>query len=97
MINHYVMFRLQGDPAVIAETAIRFKNAIEALVFTIPELVDASVGINENPSEMWTMVLESKVESWENLAVYAEHPSHRAAVALINPLLAERAAVDFVS
>ena len=46
---------------------------------------------------MWTMVLESKVESWENLAVYAEHPSHRAAVALIKPLLAERAAVDFVS
>lgn len=91
------MFRLEGDTAAIAEAAVKFKNAIEALVFQIPELIEASVGINENPAEKWTLVLSSKVESWENLALYAGHPAHLAAVALIKPLIAERAAVDFLS
>jgi len=97
MINHYVMFRLKGEPAAVAEAALKFKEAIEALVFTIPQLVEASVGINENPAEKWTMVLSSKVESWQHLALYASHPAHLAAVALIKPLIEERAAVDFVS
>ncbi|MCM1028334.1 MAG: Dabb family protein [Pseudoflavonifractor sp.] len=97
MINHYVMFRLEDNRALTAEAAIKFKNAIEALVFQIPELIEASVGINENPAEKWTLVLSSKVETWEALAAYAAHPAHLAAVALIKPLIAERAAVDFVS
>ena len=43
------------------------------------------------------MVLRSKVESWDDLAAYAGHPAHLAAVALIKPMIAERAAVDFLS
>ncbi|MBD5345944.1 MAG: Dabb family protein [Bacteroides sp.] len=97
MINHIVMFRLQGDGPQVTEAAIKFKDAIEALVFQIPELIEATVGINANPAEKWTLVLQSKVDSWENLAIYAGHPAHIAAVALIKPFIAERAAVDFVS
>ncbi len=96
MINHIVMFRLQGDGPQVAEAAMKFKDAIEALVFQIPELVEATVGINANPAEKWTLVLQSKVESWENLAVYAGHPAHVAAVGFIKPLIAERAAVDYI-
>ncbi len=96
MINHIVMFRLQGDGPQVAEAAMKFKDAIEALVFQIPELVEATVGINANPAEKWTLVLQSKVESWENLAVYAGHPAHVAAVGIIKPLIAERAAVDYI-
>lgn len=96
MINHIVMFRLQGDGPQVAGAALKFKEAIEALVFQIPQLVEATVGINENPSEKWTLVLQSKVESWEDLAVYAAHPAHVAAVGIIKPLIAERAAVDFI-
>lgn len=97
MINHIVMFRLQGDAPKVAEAALSFKEAIEALVFTIPDLVEASVGINGNPAEKWTLALTSKVESWEALAAYASHPDHLKAVAIIKPLIAERACVDFES
>ncbi len=97
MINHIVMFRLEGEGPEVAQAALRFKDAIEALVFQIPQLVEASVGINANPAEKWSMVLQSKVESWDDLAAYAGHPAHLAAVALIKPMIAERAAVDFLS
>jgi len=97
MINHIVMFRLQGDEIEVARAALSFKEAIEALVFTIPDLIEASVGINSNPAEKWTLALTSKVESWEALAAYASHPDHLKAVAIIKPLIAERACVDFES
>lgn len=97
MVNHIVMFRLEGDAATVARAALGFKDAIEALVFTIPFLVEASVGINSNPAEKWTLALTSKVESWEALAAYATHPDHLKAVAVIKPLIAERACVDFES
>lgn len=97
MVNHIVMFRLQGDEVKVARAALSFKEAIEALVFTITDLVEASVGINGNPAEKWTLALTSKVESWEALAAYASHPDHLKAVAIIKPLIAERACVDFES
>lgn len=91
------MFRLEGDGPLTAEAALKFKVAIEALVFQIPQLVEATVGINANPKEKWTLVLESKVENWDDLAAYAGHPAHLAAVALIKPYIAERACVDYLS
>ncbi len=96
MINHIVMFRLEGEGPEVAQAALRFKDAIEALVFQIPQLVEASVGINANPAEV-DHGAQSKVESWDDLAAYAGHPAHLAAVALIKPMIAERAAVDFLS
>lgn len=96
-VNHYVMFRLQGDRPEVTAAAIRFKEAIEALVFRIPELIEASVSLNENPAESWTMILMSKVASWDDLALYAAHPAHQGAVDIIRPMIAARAAVDYVS
>lgn len=97
MINHIVMFRLEGDGPATADAALRFKDAIEALVFQIPALVEATVGINANPNEKWTLVLSSKVETWEALAEYAGHKAHLDAVAIIKPYIAERACVDFIN
>ena len=89
------MFKLDGDAPVRRELAIRFKEAIEALPFQIPELVDAVVNINENADEQWDMVLTARVNTWPELPVYAAHPAHLAAVAIIKPALAGRACVDF--
>lgn len=95
MINHIVMFKLDGDAPSRRELAIKFKNAIEALPFQIEELVDIRVDLNENAAEQWDMVLTAHVETWEQLPVYASNPAHVACVELIKPRLAGRACVDF--
>lgn len=95
MINHIVMFRLAGTQPEVTKLALKFKQAIEALPFQIDFLVEANVFINENPNEQWTMVLQSKVDTWQQLADYAAHPAHVAAVAIIKPAIEQRACVDY--
>ena len=94
MIKHIVMFRLEGQGT--AEVAARFKEAIEALPAQIPQLVSAEVGINDGPDAgNWTIVLTATCADYADLAAYAAHPAHLACVAIIKPLLAARACVDY--
>lgn len=53
------------------------------------------VGINENPAEDWDVVLTATVPTMADVAVYAQHPAHVAAAAIIAPLKADRACVDY--
>lgn len=88
------MFRLEGQGT--AEAASRFKEAIEALPVQIPQLVSAEVGINDGPDAgNWTVVLTATCADYADLAAYAGHPAHLACVAIIKPLLAARACVDY--
>lgn len=88
------MFRLEGQGT--AEAAARFKDAIEALPAQIPQLVSAEVGINDDPDAgNWTIVLTATCADYADLAAYAAHPAHLACVAIIKPLLAARACVDY--
>ena len=71
MIKHIVTFKLTGTPAERKEIANKFKDALMALPLTIDVLKSIEVGINENPSENWDIVLTAVVEKMEDVETYA--------------------------
>lgn len=95
MVKHIVMFKLRGNGEERAEAARKFKEALLALPAQIECLKSMEVGINENPSEEWDIVLTAVVGNMEEVSVYAKHPAHVAAAAIIAPLKEERGCVDY--
>ena len=57
--------------------------------------VRREVGINENSAEDWDVVLTAVVPEMEDVAVYANHPAHLAAAAIVGPHKEARACVDY--
>lgn len=96
MVKHIVCFKLNGTPAQRLDTASRFKDALLALPGQISVLKSIEVGINANPGESWDVVLTAVVPSMADVDVYAKHPAHVAAAAIIAPLKADRACVDYI-
>lgn len=95
MVKHIVAFRLKGTPQERKEVALRFKTALEALPAVIDVLKSMEVGINENPAETWDVVLTATVPSMADVEVYAKHPAHLAAAAIVGPYKEDRACVDY--
>ena len=95
MVKHIVTFRLQGTDEERKNCANEFRNALLALPEIIPVLKSMEVGINENPDEHWDVVLTATVPTLDDVDVYARHPAHVAAAAIIVPLKADRACVDY--
>ena len=75
--------------------ARRFKAALEELPGKIDVLQSIEVGINENPAESWDVVLTAIVPTMADVAVYAAHPAHVAAAALLGTNKDMRACVDY--
>ena len=88
MVKHIVTFKLQGTPQQRQEVALKFKSALEALPAVIPCLQSIEVGLNQNPAESWDVVLT-------DVDVYARHPAHVAAAALLGDHKEARACVDY--
>lgn len=95
MIKHIVMFKLRGTAAERLAASQAFSDALMALPAEIPCLAAMEVGINANPAEQWDVVLTATIDTMENVAVYAAHPAHVAAAAIIAPLRECRACVDY--
>lgn len=95
MVKHIVTFKLTGTPEQRKEIAINFKKALIALPEKIEVLKSMEVGINENPDENWDVVLTAIVPTIEDVAVYATHPAHMAAAALLAGHKEARACVDY--
>ena len=95
MTKHIVMFQLQGSAEERREVALRFKEALEALPEQIDVLQTIEVALNENPAEDWDIVLTAIVPTIEDVAVYAKHPAHVAAAAIIKDVKQSRACVDY--
>lgn len=95
MIKHIVTFKLRGSENERREAAEAFRTALLALPASIECLKAMEVGINENPNEDWDVVLTATIDKMENVEVYARHPQHVAAAAIIAPLKVERACVDY--
>ena len=95
MTKHIVMFQLQGTDEVRRETALRFKQALDALPEQIEVLQSIEVALNENPGEDWDIVLTAIVPTMEDVAIYAKHPAHVAAAAIIKDVKRSRACVDY--
>ena len=96
MVKHIVTFKLSGTPDVRRDVARRFKEALEALPAVIEPLQSIEVGINENPAEDWDVVLTAVLPSMADVEVYARHPAHVAAAALLAGHKESRACVDYI-
>lgn len=95
MVKHIVAFKLKGTAEERLEVAKKFKASLEALPGQIEVLKSIEVGLNENPAESWDVVLTAVVEKMEDVAVYAKHPAHVAAAALLGDNKELRACVDY--
>lgn len=95
MVKHIVTFRLKGTDEERRKAAEAFRDALMALPQKIEVLRSMEVGINENPAESWDVVLTATVDTLADVDVYAKHPAHVAAAAIIAPLKDARACVDY--
>lgn len=95
MVKHIVTFRLKGTDEERRNAAEAFRDALMALPEKIEVLRSMEVGINENPAESWDVVLTATVDTLADVDVYAKHPAHVAAAAIIAPLKDARACVDY--
>jgi len=95
MVKHIVTFKLSGSDSERRDIAMRFKAALEALPKQIDVLQSIEVGINENASESWDVVLTATVPTMADVDVYARHPAHVAAAGLLAGHRADRACVDY--
>lgn len=95
MVRHIVMFKLTGTPDERLDIARRFKDALEALPGKIDVLQAIEVGINQNPNECWDVVLTATLPTMADVEVYAKHPAHVAAAALLGANKEARACVDY--
>ena len=95
MVKHIVCFKLKGSAEERREVAERFKQALMELPALIDVLESMEVGINENSSEEWDVVLTAVVPTMDDVAVYAKHPAHVAAASIIGAHKESRACVDY--
>lgn len=95
MVKHIVTFRLKGTDEERRKATEAFRDALTALPEKIEVLRSMEVGINENPAESWDVVLTATVDTLADVDVYAKHPAHVAAAAIIAPLKDARACVDY--
>lgn len=95
MVKHIVTFKLKGTAEERRLVAENFKAALLSLPEKIEELQSMEVGINENPGEDWDVVLTAVVPTMADVEVYAKHPAHVAAAALLSGHKDSRACVDY--
>lgn len=95
MVKHIVTFKLKGSAEERRAAAEQFKAALEALPAQIDVLRAIEVGINENPAETWDVVLTATVDTLADVDIYAKHPAHVAAAAIIASCKESRACVDY--
>jgi len=97
MIRHVVSWKLITEDAEGKAAGFdTISTALEALPALIPEIRSLQVGRNiAYPDGNWDVVLIADYDSLEALEAYQVHPDHQAAAAIIRPLVAERANVDF--
>ncbi len=95
MVKHVVTFRLTVSDSERKEIAEAFRAALMQLPDKIDVLKSIEVGINENPTETWDVVLTAIVDTMADVEVYARHPAHVAAAGLLAGHKADRACVDY--
>lgn len=95
MVKHIVMFKLKGTPEQRRSVATEFAEALMKLPEQINVLRSMEAAVNENPSETWDVVLTATVGTMEEVDIYARHPAHVAAAAIVAPHKESRACVDY--
>lgn len=97
-LRHVVMMKMDAASALErSEKAETLAVALRALRPHIEQVVALSVGLNivENPGN-WDLALTVDVEDEEALEVYRHHPEHLKVAKLIQELVVDRCAVDYL-
>jgi hypothetical protein len=97
MIRHIVLFKLvDRSPEGAARQVETLRGALEPLAASVPGVLSLRVSVDRTSIEThWDAALETEHASWADLAEYQAHPEHRRAIAVIDPVVAERAIVDY--
>lgn len=95
MLKHIVMFKLKGSDEDRKRVAREFADALNALPGKIDVLRSMEAAVNENPAENWDVVLTAVVDTMADVAVYAAHPAHVAAAAIVGSWKEARGCVDY--
>jgi quinol monooxygenase YgiN len=98
MVTHIVVWKLKDSAGgrSRSENAALIKERLEGLRDVIPGLLRIEVGIDfSGTEESANIALYSEFESREALAVYQEHPAHKAVMPLIREARSERRVVDY--
>ena len=95
MVKHIVMFKLTGTAEERLKVATQFKDALMALPEQIDDLQSMEAAVNEDPDEQWDVVLTAVVPTMADVEVYAKHPAHVAAAALLAGHKELRGCVDY--
>jgi len=98
MIKHIVMWKLkdfaEGKSSI--ENAKLIKEMIEGLKVIIPQIREAEVGININPSDAaFDVALYSSFDSKQDLDIYQQHPEHLKIGEFIAKIRTGRVVVDY--
>ena len=95
MITHIVMIKFKPEhlddiPAV--------RDKLMGLPAQIDVIRHYEVGLDVMRTERaWDLVIYSKFDSLNTLAIYDQHPAHREAVAFLRPFRSHIASVDYES
>jgi len=98
MIKHIVMWSLKDEyngrsKAMLAQD---LEKVLLDLKNKIPQLKKIEVGHNEiNFDRNNDLAIVTEFESFEDLAIYANHPDHLKVVAFVREISTARAAIDF--
>lgn len=98
MVRHIILWKLKEDytDEQKAEIMKNAKQALEALVGTVPGLTALTLHVEGLASSNADMMLESTLESEDALKGYQVHPAHVAAAnTYVRPFTATRLCLDF--
>lgn len=93
-LRHIALFRWKGDvtDAQVAEV----ERLLGVLPDAVPELRSYAFGRDAGISEgAFDFAVVADVDDEGGFVAYRDHPDHQAALAVIRPLLADRAALQY--
>ena len=98
MLRHIITWKLAAEnTAKKLEDSATIAAALQGLVPLIPEIRSLTVASNVvSLGTNWDLVLVADYDDEEALRTYIDHPEHQRVVGIIRPLVAQRAAVDFL-
>lgn len=97
MVKHIVLWKLKDDVQgeKLKETVKLLREKFAALIGVVDGLVEIELGENYNGGD-FNLVLYSVFNSVEGEKAYQNHPSHLEIKAIIQTIVEDRAAVDYM-
>lgn len=98
MIKHIAMFKFKAFNSTEDKKNYfdRLKKAFENLDERIPEIKFLQIGFDQLQSDAsFDFVVNVDIEHLEDLPLYANHPEHLKAAAIVKEMAADRKVIDY--